>query len=91
MINFQLHIRNPFSDKFKNIWGRHWSTPFENKFIELELCRDTTILSISFAASIRQSHSGLEIELGLLGYCIRFNFYDSRHWDWIKNCYYGDR
>jgi hypothetical protein len=31
--------------------------------------------------SFRQSHAGLDIELGLLGYCVRFNFYDNRHWN----------
>jgi hypothetical protein len=34
--------------------------------------------------TIRQSHAGLDLELGLFGYNIHFKFYDSRHWDFEK-------
>jgi hypothetical protein len=34
-----------------------------------------------FNWTIRQSHAGLDLELGLFGYNIHFNFYDIRHWD----------
>jgi hypothetical protein len=87
MILLQFNIRNPWSNQFKNIWNRSWSTPFKNKVIELEVIKDVTLISFQFNWTIRQSHAGLELEAGLFGYCIQFNFYDSRHWDYINNCY----
>lgn len=30
---------------------------------------------------MRQSHAGLDTEIGLFGYNARLNFYDSRHWN----------
>jgi hypothetical protein len=81
MISFNLNLRNPYSQTFKNLWCRSYVTRFKNKFIELEFYRDSSIVAINFNWSIRQSHAGLDIELGLFGYCVHFNFYDNRHWD----------
>jgi hypothetical protein len=87
MISFNFNIRNPWSDRFKNLWNRSWATPFKNKFIELEVMRDFTLVSFRFNWTIRQSHAGLELEAGVFGYCIQFTFYDNRHWDYENNCY----
>ena len=87
MISLNCNIRNPWSDRFKNLWCRSWSTPFKNKFIELEVIRDATLVSFHFNWTIQQSHAGLSLEAGIFGYCIQFNFYDNRHWDYENNCY----
>jgi hypothetical protein len=87
MISFNFNIRNPWSNRFVNLWNRSWGTPFKHKFIELEVTKDCTLLSFMFNWTIQQSHAGLDLELGLFGYCIHFNFYDSRHWDYENNCY----
>lgn len=87
MISFNFNIRNPWSERFKNIWCRSFKTPFKTKFIELEIYKDSSILSVNGNWTIRQSHAGLDIELGLLGYCFNFKFYDSRHWDYENNRY----
>jgi hypothetical protein len=34
-----------------------------------------------FNWTVRQSHAGLDLELGLIGYNFHINFYDCRHWD----------
>lgn len=81
MINLNFSLRNPWSNCFENLWCRAYGTPFKHKFIELEFYKDSSFLSCSFAWTIRQSHAGLDFELGLLGYCFHFNFYDSRHWE----------
>lgn len=81
MISFNFNIRNPWSDKFKNLWNRVYKTPFKNKFIELEITEDFTLVSVMFNWTVRQSHAGLDLEFGLLGYCVHVNFYDNRHWD----------
>jgi hypothetical protein len=88
MISISFNIANPWSDRFKNLWCRAYKTPFKNKFIELELLKDSSIVSFMFRLAGRQSHGGLSIELGLLGYSFNFNFYDNRHWNYEDNRYF---
>jgi len=85
MISLNFNLRNPWSNTFKNLWCCVYHTPFKNKFIELEIIHDFTLISFMFNWTVRQSHAGLDIELGLLGYNIHFNFYDNRHWDGKSN------
>lgn len=87
MISLNFNIRNPWSTQFENLWSKSYLTPFKNKFIEFEVTRDFTLISFMFVWTVRQSHAGLNIELGLFGYCFHFNFYDCRHWDYENNCY----
>ena len=87
MISFNFNIRNPWSNRFANLWSRVYSTPFKNKFIELEFIRDFTLVSFMVNWTIRQSHAGLDLEFGLFGYCVHVTFYDSRHWDSENSCY----
>jgi hypothetical protein len=81
MISLNFNIRNPWSNTFKNLWCRAYNTPFKNKFIELEITKDFTLVSFMFNWTIRQSHAGVDLEFGLFGYCIHAKFYDNRHWD----------
>jgi hypothetical protein len=39
------------------------------------------MISVGASWTVRQSHAGLDMEFGLLGYCVHFNFYDNRHWN----------
>jgi hypothetical protein len=87
MISLSFNLANPWSNRFKNLWCRSYPTPFKNKFIELEILKDSTIASFMFRIATRQSHGGLNIELGLLGYSFNFQFYDCRHWDIKNNCW----
>lgn len=88
MIYFGFNITNPWSNQFKNLWCRAYDTPFKNKSIELEVLKDTSIVSFSFRLSTRQSHGGLNIEFGVLGYSVSFNFYDNRHWNYEAGRYF---
>ena len=81
MISFNFNLRNPWNNTFKNLWSRVYATPFKHKFIELELYKDSFIVSFNFNWTIRQSHAGLDLELGLFGYDVHFQFYDNRHWN----------
>ena len=89
MISFNVNIRNPWSTTFKNLWCRAYNTPFKNKFIELEVIKDTTILAFMFRFDIRTDHGGLYFDLGILGYSFSFNFYDNRHWNEEAGRYYN--
>jgi hypothetical protein len=82
MISFSFNLSNPWSKRWKNVWNRAYNTPFKHKFIELEVLKDTSILSFSFRLTTRQSHGGLYFDLGILGYSFSFNFYDNRHWSY---------
>ena len=66
------------------MWCRAYDTPFKNKFIELEVYKDSSLLAFNFNLTTRQSHAGLDIEAGILGYCVHFNFYDNRHWNYTE-------
>jgi hypothetical protein len=81
MIYFGFNIANPWCKRWANTWNRVYDTPFKNKFLELETFRDNTILSFSLRWSARQSHAGVMIEAGALGYSFLFNWYDNRHWN----------
>ena len=85
MIYINFSLQNPWSDRFENVWCCGYNTPFEHKFIELELIKYSSIISFKFNWTVRQDHAGLAAEIGLLGHCFCFNFYDSRHWDSTTN------
>jgi hypothetical protein len=83
MISVNFNIRNPWSQRFENLWNRSYTTPFKNKYIELEVLKDSSIISFRFNWTVRQDHAGLDLEAGLFGYCVHFGFYDNRHWSQI--------
>ena len=87
MINFNFNIDYTSDTKFSNFWNRSWSTPFEHKFIELEIYTSTSLVGFAFNLTTKCDHAGLNIELALFGRTIHFNFYDCRHWNYKKNCY----
>ena len=89
MIAFSFNLSNPWSKRWENVWSKTYNTPLEHKFLELELLKDTSILSFSFRLTSRQSHGGLFMELGVLGYSCIFNFYDNRHWSYEFDRYFN--
>jgi hypothetical protein len=88
MINFNFNLSNPWSKRWKNVWSKAYDTPFEHKFLELEVIKDSSIVSLTFRLTTRQDHGGLYMDIGLLGYSFSFNFYDSRHWDYNLGRYF---
>ena len=87
MINFGFNIALPWNQKFKNFWTRSWSTPWANKFVELEFYTTERLVGVGFNWSTKCDHAGVDIELSLLGFCAHINFYDCRHWDSDNNCW----
>jgi hypothetical protein len=87
MINFSFNLSNPWSQRWKNVWTYSYNTPFKNKFLELEVYKDNTVVSFMFRLSTKTDHGGLNMELGLLGYSFNLNFYDNRHWDYELDRY----
>lgn len=81
MIYFGFNITNPWSKRWENVWNKVLFTPHTSKYIELEYIRDNSLASFSFRLTTRQDHAGLMIDVGLLGHCFSFQFYDIRHWN----------
>ena len=88
MISFNFNLRNPWSTTFKNLWNKVYATPHPSKYIELEVTHDFTLVTFMFNWTIRQSHAGLDLEVGLFGYNLHFQFYDIRHWNDEAGRYY---
>lgn len=86
LFNLQTQIYLPF-DHFKNlgcIYGRIGA----NKAWELEhTYYSGSLLDIDISLSVREHHAGFEITVGLFGYGIHFRIYDTRHWNYERNCY----
>ena len=81
MITLQLNIRNPYSNRFKNIKCWSGKTPIENKYWEIQVMKTSDLVDICLQITHRQSHAGVRFSLGLFGYQVDFNLYDSRHWN----------
>lgn len=50
------------------------------KFWELQVYLSADIIDVRVNITAKQSHSGIQLCLGLLGVNVDFNIYDSRHW-----------
>jgi hypothetical protein len=87
MINLTFAIGYPWlDDKFKTLFYRTWKTPIKNKFFEIQFINDNeNLLNFQFKWTRRYDHAGVKLELGLFGYELVVQLYDSRHWDYDKN------
>jgi len=90
MINLQFNLRIPGSSRFKNIKCWHSSMPVvKNKFWEIQVYQSADIFDLFLRITRKESHSGMHIDTGLLGFNLEFQIYDNRHWnketnDWYK-------
>lgn len=80
MISLQFNIRIPGSDRFHNIVCWSGSTPFQYKFWEVQVYKSADILDFFLRVTRKQDHAGIHIGLGLIGFNLEMQIYDSRHW-----------
>ena len=80
MINLNFNIRVPGSNKFQNIRTWHGSLPVAYKHWELQIYLSADIITASVNITAKEDHSGVRLCLGLLGFNMDFNVYDTRHW-----------
>ena len=86
LFNLQTQIYLPF-DHFKNL-GCISGRISANKAWELEhTYYSGSLLDVDISLSVREHHAGFEITVGLFGYGIHFHIYDTRHWNYEKDCY----
>ena len=84
LFNLQTQIYLPF-DHFKNL-GSISGHISSNKAWELEhTYYSGSLLDIDISLSVREHHAGFEITLGLFGYSVHFQIYDTRHWNYELN------
>ena len=81
MINLKFTIENPWWTRFESIKCWHGSTPFKNKFWEVQVMKSDDIIAFDLRITHRCDHAGPDLWLGLLGYAVNAKIYDSRHWD----------
>ena len=92
MINLRFSLSNPFWDRFENIKCWSGKTPWKNKFWEVQVMKSDDLVAVDFRVTAMTDHAGIDLWLGLIGYAVNLQFYDSRHWDGDKNDWqvYGD-
>jgi len=86
MIYLNLTIRNPWSDNFEHVLARSGKLS-KHKAWEFEIYRSDTIAEFETKLSIREDHAGFMLGLGIFSYTIRFQFYDTRHWNYDKKAW----
>lgn len=87
MIYFNFNLSNPFSDRWANVCDKSWLLG-KHKGAEVQVVKDNNVINIAFRFTTRTDHAGAVLELGLLGYSIYLQYYDTRHWDDEKGRYY---
>ena len=86
MINLRFNITNPWS----TIWDAGWcwgGKLFKNKAWECQVYRSNVLIEAEFNFTHRQDHAGIKLEFALFTWCLSFNIYDTRHWNYDKGCW----
>jgi hypothetical protein len=84
MININFTIDNPWSDRWNTIWYRNGLLP-KHKAWEFNGYRTHHIVDFEFHFTRNRDHAGIGFGLGLFGYSLEFQIYDTRHWDYTNN------
>ena len=86
VIYINLTIRNPWSDCFEIVgsWGQKL---FKHKAWEVEIYRSDTVAELEFKITSQEDHAGITLGLGLISYTLRAQIYDTRHWNYAKQCW----
>ena len=80
MINFNLSIANPWSNRWNIMFFKNGPLPY-HKAWEFNGYRTHHIVDIDFRLSFTGDHPGVFVMLGLLGYSLEVSIYDTRHGD----------
>jgi len=87
MINFSFGLSNPFCSQWDTVFYKDKLFK-NNKGGEIQVVKDSTIVSFAFRFTTRQDHAGVSLDIGLFGYTAMFNYYDTRHWNEDEGRYY---
>ena len=84
MIYLNLTVNNPWSDRFNHVFAKSGKIT-KHKAWEFEVYRSDTIVEFETRLSIRQDHAGFQLGFGLFSWTVRFQLYDTRHWNYDKS------
>jgi hypothetical protein len=88
MININISLRNPFSNKFENIFCKSIKLT-QHKSAEVECISSNSLFEFGFSVDTHCDHGGVSVTFGLLGYSILANISDGRHWNAAAGRYYA--
>ena len=83
MIYLNINIRNPWSDRFKNVWNNAGSIT-KHKTWEIQILKTDNWFRFNLEYAIMKDHAGVGFEIGLLGWEFHCGIHDNRHWDYKK-------
>lgn len=89
IVNIRMELANPFDrwDCFKNL-GCISGRLFQHKAWELDHTYYSPMLAdVDLVWNKCTDHAGLAFSIGLLGYGISVRIYDTRHWNYDRNCW----
>ena len=87
MIYLSFSLVNPFSNRYSVVYEKSGKTWNPHKFWDLTICKRSSIIGFTFDFNMRQDHAGSGLKIELFGWSIDYRFYDSRHWDYVNNCW----
>jgi len=80
MINFNLSVTNPWSNRWETIWFKNGLLP-KHKAWEFNGYRSHHVIDVNIEITTRRDHAGIHLMFGLIGYTVEFSIYDTRHWN----------
>lgn len=80
MIAFNCSLRNPWSTRWRTVYFKHGLLT-GYKAWEFNIYKTSYIIDMDFRLSITGDHPGVFVMLGLVGYNLELNLYDTRHED----------
>lgn len=79
MIHFTVTLANPWSKRFETVFYRTGKALLPNKVWEIQFMKTNDIVSLSVEVRPNRDHAGARLEIGLIGYCLTVDVYDTRH------------
>jgi hypothetical protein len=84
MLYLTFKINNPWSNRFANLFCQSGLLT-KNKAWEIQLMKSSDIVFCQFEFSTKKDHAGLYVQLGLIGFNLAGQIYDTRHWDYTQS------
>ena len=86
MIKLDFNLINLWrTDKVWNILYSKYGSITKNKSWEFNIYRTSSIINVEFHWTLKGDHAGMRVMMGILGYEVELNLYDTRHWDYDTN------
>jgi len=91
MINLNFSMAMPW--RSAKVWDILWNisrSVTKHKAIEFNGYRSGRLINVDFHWTLQGDHAGTRLMLGVFGYEVELQFYDTRHWNYDTNtweCY----